>query len=82
MKQNKKILKGGIIMFTEFDKMVIEEQNKFNRMVKETLEKDRKEKIDEFDKLVNESIEDSNKKTKETLLKMGFSEEKISQMMK
>ena len=69
-------------MFTEFDKMVIEEQRKLDQMVKDTLEKNRKEMIDEFNRVINDSIEDSKRKTKEKLLKMGFSEEKISQMMK
>ena len=68
-------------MFEEFDRVIREEQSKFNTMVTETLNKQHKEFCAELDKFVSDSIEESHKQTENMLRKAGFSEEKITQMM-
>ena len=68
-------------MFEEFDRVIREEQSKFNTMVTETLNKQHEEFCAELDKLVSDSIEESHKKTEEMLRENGFSEDYIKGIM-
>lgn len=68
-------------MFEEFDRVIREEQSKFNKMVSDTLNKQHEEFCAELDKLVNDSIEESHKETAEMLRESGFSEDDIKKIM-
>ena len=66
-----------INMFEEFDRVIMEEQEKFNKMVSDTLNKQHEEFCAELDKLVNDSIEESHRETEAMLRGNGFSEDYI-----
>ena len=66
-----------INMFEEFDRVIMEEQENFNKMIRDTLTKQHEEFCAELDKLVSDSIEESHKETEEMLRENGFSEDYI-----
>lgn len=68
-------------MFEEFDRVIREEQSKFNTMVTETLNKQHKEFCAELDKFVSDSIEESHKQTENMLREHGFTEDHIKRIM-
>lgn len=68
-------------MFTEFDRVIMEERSKFNKMVSDTLNKQHEEFCAELDKIVSDSIEESHRETENMLRENGFSEEYIQGIM-